>query len=413
MSEWKKSQYKGLRYREHETNTTGVGRSKRPLRYYVSVYKLNNKTVTDVYGWEGTRIVNGFLGEGDHPLTEDNAHLVCAKLEANRRSKTPPFTLAEYRQQNQDGVEARDKAKQEEEARNITFAEIFTEHYFPYVQHNRRNQRSIEREEDLFRLWINPVIGDRPIREVMPIHLEKIKKNMAKVGRAPRTIQYCLAVVRQIFNYSLNNNLFVGKNPAGATGGVKRPKVDNRRTRFLSRQEAADLLAELSKNTPTIHDIALFALYTGSRASEVFNLQWGDVDLFQGVAILKDTKSGKNRAVYLTQEVKVMLTQRRSKDAQAASLVFPGRDGVKIMRISNSFAKAVDKLKLNDGVADPRQRVMFHTLRHTFASWLAMDGINPFHLKELLGHSDLKLTERYSHLSESALKTAALRIQNG
>jgi len=71
---------------------------------------------------------------------------------------------------------------------------------------------------------------------------------------------------------------------------------------------------------------------------------------------------------------------------------------------------AIDKLQWNEGVTDRRERVSFHTLRHTFASWLAMDGINPFHLKELLGHADLKLTERYSHLSESALKQAAMRI---
>jgi site-specific recombinase XerD len=54
-----------------------------------------------------------------------------------------------------------------------------------------------------------------------------------------------------------------------------------------------------------------------------------------------------------------------------------------------------------------------HTLRRTFASWLANVGVNPFHLKELMGHSDLKLTERYSHLSESALKEAAAKIQQG
>jgi site-specific recombinase XerD len=107
-----------------------------------------------------------------------------------------------------------------------------------------------------------------------------------------------------------------------------------------------------------------------------------------------------------------MLVHRRPADVQATSLVFLGRDGAKILRISKSFERAVDELKFNEGVADRRQRVTFHTLRHTFASWLAMDGINPFHLKELLGHSDLKLTERYSHLSESTLKKAALRIQN-
>ena len=413
MPEWKKSQYKGLRYREHETNTTGVGKSKRPLRYYVSVYKWNRKTVTDVYGWEGTRIVNDFLGEGDHPLNEDNVHLVYAKLEANRKNKTPPFTLAEYRQQNQEGLEAKGRAEQEEKAQNITFGEIFTEHYYPQVQHNRRSLRSIQREEDLFRLWIAPALGNRPIREIVPLHLERIKKDMVKAGRAARTIQYCLAVVRQAFNYALKNRLFIGQNPAGSTGGVTRPKVDNRRTRFLSRQEAADLLAELLQRSPKLHDMALFSLYTGARAGEVFNLHWVDVDLLQGVAMLKDTKSGRNRPVFLTDEVKAMLTRRRLADAPGSSLVFPGRDGLKVMRISKSFERAVDQLQWNDGVTDRRQRVTFHTLRHTFASWLAMDGINPFHLKELLGHSDLKLTERYSHLSESVLKQAAMRIQQG
>ncbi len=194
-------------------------------------------------------------------------------------------------------------------------------------------------------------------------------------------------------------------------GGVPRPKVDNRRTRSLTREEAVDLLQELAKRFKSLHDMALFPLYTGSRAGEVFSLQWSDVGLFQGTAMLKDTKSGRNLAVFLTDEVRAMLVHRRPSDVQANSLVFLGRDDAKILRISKSFERAVDELKFNEGVTDRRQRVTFHTLRHTFASWLAMDGINPFDLKELLGHSDLKLTERYSHLSESTLKQAALRIQ--
>jgi integrase len=247
----------------------------------------------------------------------------------------------------------------------------------------------------------------------MPLNLEKIKRNMAKAGRAARTIQYCLAVVRQVFNYALLNNLFIGKNPAGATGGVSRPKVDNRKTRFLSRKEAAELLAELAKRSPDVHDMALFSLYTGARAGEVFSLKWCDVDLPQGVIMLKGTKSGKNRPVFLTDEVKAILTYRKPTDTQGHTLVFLGREGKKIDRISNCFGRAVDKLRLNEGVTDRLMNVTFHTLRHTFASWLAMDGVDLYHIKELLGHSDLKLTERYSHLSESVLKAAAMRIQNG
>jgi integrase len=397
MSTWIKCNTTGIRYRLHATRKHGVGYD----RYFTIRYKVGGKEKSEGLGW---------ASEG---WSEKKAAAILSELKANATVGTGPRTLTEKRELREQAEAEEFKCDQEEKAKNITFGEIFTERYYPQVQHNRRSPQSVEREGNLFRIWIAPVIGARPIREIMPLHLEKIKKEMVKAGRAARSIQYCLAVVRQVFNYANMNNLFVGKNPAGASGGVKRPKVDNRRTRFLTRKEAADLLGELAKRSSTLHDMALFSLYTGSRAGEVFNLKWSDVDLSQGVAMLKETKSGKNRAVFLTDEVKVMLAHRRPKDAQVGSLVFLGRDGVKIQRISKSFERAVDALKFNDGIKDSRQRVTFHTLRHTFASWLAMDGINPFHLKELLGHSDLKLTERYSHLSESALKAAALRIQQG
>ena len=107
------------------------------------------------------------------------------------------------------------------------------------------------------------------------------------------------------------------------------------------------------------------------------------------------------------------LVNLRSRLGRRGDFSVPESRRWKDPRPSNCFRRVVEKLGLNEGVTDRRQRVTFHTLRHTFASWLAMDGINPFHLKELLGHSDLKLTEHYSHLSESALKQAAIRIQNG
>jgi integrase len=397
MSEWIKASTTGVRYRLHATRKHGVGFDK----YFTIRYKVGGKEKSEGLGWSS---------EG---WTERKVEAELSELKANHTRGTGPASLGEKRELQKQARQQAAELDQQEKARNITFGEIFTERYYPEVQHNRRNLRSIRREEDLFRLWIAPVIGNRPIREVMPLHLEKIKKNMGGAGRAPRSVQYALAVVRQVFNYALSNNLFQGKNPADKTGGVKRPKVDNRRTRFLTREEAQVLLKELKKRSADVHDMTLFSLNTGARAGEVFNLKWEDVDILKGVVMFKGTKSGKNRPAFLTNEVKSMLARRRPVDPPAASLVFPGRDGVKIVQISDSFTRAVDKLQLNEGVTDRLMKVTFHTLRHTFASWLAMDGINPFHLKELLGHSDLKLTERYSHLSESALKEAALRMQNG
>jgi len=397
MSEWIKASSTGVRYRLHPTRKHGVGFDK----YFTIRYKIAAKEKSEGLGW---------ASEG---WSEKKAAAVLAELKANHTTGEGPRTLAEKRTLREKKEREETERAQKEKARNITFGEIFTNHYFPQVQHNRRNPRSIQREEALFRLWIAPVIGNRPIREVMPLHLEKIKRDMGKAGRSAASIRYCLAVVRQAFNYALKNRLFSGMNPADKTGGVKRPTLDNRRTRFLTREEAEKLLQELAKRSTDVHDIALFSLYTGSRAGEVFNLQWGSVDLQQGIALLKETKSGKNRPVFLADRIKTMLAKRCPENIQATSLVFPGREGKKIVQISDSFNRAVDKLNLNEGVVDRLMKVTFHTLRHTFASWLAMDGINPFHLKELLGHSDLKLTERYSHLSVSSLRDAALRIQNG
>ena len=401
MPEWKKSQYKGIRYRESTTEFIGVGRSKRPRRYYVMTFKLDGKTVSEAFGWEG-----------DYIRDEAEAYDIYRRLSVNRRDKVPPFTLAEYRQQNEEALQTAKQAAQAEAALNITFSEVF-ERYLGHSRNNKRSAKSWQREESLFRLWIESVIGNRPMREIKPLHLERVKKGMAIAGRSPRSIQYCLAVIRQTFNYALNNDLIACKNPAGSTGGVKRPTLDNRRTRFLTKEEATALLSELAKRSTDVHDIALFSLQTGARAGEVFSLTWGDIDLFQGTALLRDTKSNKNRHLYLTDEVKNMLAHRRAAGAKNTDLVFPDKNGNKVVQISDSFNRAIDKLGLNVDVTDRRDKLTFHSLRHTYASQLVQAGVDIYHVKELLGHSTITLTERYSHLSESTLKQAALKIQNG
>jgi site-specific recombinase XerD len=79
--------------------------------------------------------------------------------------------------------------------------------------------------------------------------------------------------------------------------------------------------------------------------------------------------------------------------------------GVKIVQISKTFKRTVDEL-FNKGVDDPRERVFFHSLRHTYASWLVMEGVDLYRVKELLGHKDLTMTQRYSHLAPDSLRGA-------
>ena len=160
-----------------------------------------------------------------------------------------------------------------------------------------------------------------------------------------------------------------------------------------------------------VHDMALFSLRTGARAGEIFSLTWGNTDPFTGTALLRDTKNNKNRHLYFTDDVKKMLIRRKPADVKKNGLIFPDKNGNKVARISSTFYRIVDELQLNKDVADRRDKATFHTLRHTYAGMLVQKGVDIYHVKELLGHSSIALTERYSHLSESTLKHAALMIQ--
>lgn len=78
--------------------------------------------------------------------------------------------------------------------------------------------------------------------------------------------------------------------------------------------------------------------------------------------------------------------------------------------VSHNFTALADSLGFNDGVDDRRQKVVFHTLRHTFASWLALDGVDIYRIKELMRHKDLTQTMRYAHLLPSDARAAVERL---
>ncbi|OCC16577.1 Integrase [Dissulfuribacter thermophilus] len=117
--------------------------------------------------------------------------------------------------------------------------------------------------------------------------------------------------------------------------------------------------------------------------------KWADIDLQNEIIHVKDPKSGISRPVYMTPQVKDMLLERLPENVDLSSLIFPGKNGKKKKLISKTFFRIVHKLGFNDGITDPRDKVVFHTLRHTFASWLAIKGIPIYTIKELMGHKSL------------------------
>ena len=374
--------YPGVRYWKHKTRKHGIG----PDKYFTIRYQHEGKRREEGLGW---------ASEG---WSAKRAADELAKIRMAHRTGDGPPSLKAARK-------IASKKKKAEELRAITFYEFWAREYLPAAM-DAKKEKSWRAEEMFFRNWIQSAIGDKPLVDVSPLDIERIKSDMTKAGLAPRSVQYCIATIRQVFNVAARMGLFLGDNPAK---GVKVRMNDNKRMRFLTQDEASALLAELLRRSWQLHDIALLSLRCGLRAGEIFSLTWDCVDLDQGTLFIKDTKSGKNRHAYMTADIKKMLmTRYRGVDS---GLVFLNQKGSRIGIISASFFRALETLGLNAGVTDPRQKVVFHTLRHTFASWLVQAGEPLYTVAKLMGHSTIAMTERYSHLAPGNMRGAVEQME--
>lgn len=371
---------KGIRYREHPTRKHGL----KPDRYFVLRFTVDGQKKQEALGW---------ASEG---MTLTKARIELARLREANRTGEGDRTLAERR------AKAKAKQLQDEEARlqaervAVTVEEFWRTRYLPAQEHKAKGSR--DAEHALWTKWLAPILAAKRLAAVSAQDIEQVRATMLRAGLAPATIKYAFALVGQMWSLSTRDGITTGLCPAKQ---VPLPKKDNRRQRYLSTEESHQLLAQLRLRSPTSHDMALMALDCGLRFSEIAALTWQDCDLDRQQVLIRDPKARTNRIAYLTARTHSMLTQRKAQGA--GTLVFPSFTGGLMDRISHSFRYVCDDL-FNKNVDDPRQRVCFHTLRHTFASWLVESGTSLYAVKELMGHKDFAMTQRYSHLSPEGLR---------
>ena len=305
----------------------------------------------------------------------------------------------------------RDKANQREqesianETANMTFAELFEEYYQPHIQ-NKDKKSTYDREVNLYKVWLKPFLGDVKLNLICRISLIRLINAMNKKRLSNRTKRYAIALTRQVFNFAIKNELFSGENAAAKFDELK--KEDNQRRKFLDEDELNYLLEELKRHSYQVYLMALISAYCGLRAGEIFNLTWADIDLEKRELLLRDTKNGKNRYAYMNPRVfdeLSKLPQRKGNE-----YVFQSKAGNKIEHVSRTFERAVKTLGFNDGIIDRRQKVVFHSLRHTFASRLVQENVSLYVVQKLLGHSDISMTERYSHVADKTLHEAVSKL---
>lgn len=276
------------------------------------------------------------------------------------------------------------------------FENFVVETFLPYSETNKKSFTS-----DVFicRVLTKSFRG-KTLRQITPPMIEELKQERlstpTKHGqrRSPATVNRLLSVLSKIFSLASDAEI-VDSNPCRK---VRKFRLNNQRIRVLSSEEEVQLLAALGENE-LVKQIVIFALNTAFRRGEIFNLKWLDADFNRGMIQIRESKSNRMRVVPMNSTVRSLLNGLD----HTSEFVFPSpKTGGRLNQIKRSFRRAVDKA----GIEDFR----FHDLRHTAATRMADAGADAFTLMKILGHSDIRMTARYTHATDASLKRAVANL---
>ena len=266
------------------------------------------------------------------------------------------------------------------------------------------SQRSQKTEEGRWERHLAPIAGNWELNDIGSLRIYELKAHLVSKNLAPQSVYHCLSLLRRVLNRSVEWELYAGPVPK-----IRMPRFDNRRIRFLSKIEADRLLGQLQKTSILWHDIALFDLNTGLRRGEILTITPENIDLNAKICTILDTKTHTGRTIPLNCDAYEIAKKYIYESKNYSNPIFNIK-GEKINPHSHIFRDAVKFCALNQGVTDRRAKVCFHTLRHTFASWLVQAGVPIQVVSQLLGHSSLKMTLRYAHLAPEQGKAAVIKL---
>lgn len=208
--------------------------------------------------------------------------------------------------------------------------------------------------------------------------------------KSPATVVRYLASLSVVYSTAINEWGWIEKNPVQK---VRRPTEPRGRVRFLSDKEREALLASCEKiGDGSLYVLVILALATGARCGELLSLRWSQVDFAMSAIRLEETKNKERRSLPLVGYANDLLKLRYEKRQRGTELVFPRPDGRKPMALRRPWLRALKEAKVGD--------FRFHDLRHSAASYLAMNGATSSEIAEVLGHKTLQMVKRYAHLSD-------------
>ena len=257
--------------------------------------------------------------------------------------------------------------------------------------------------------WWKIAIGGYALADVSPSLLaecrDKLGREITARGkhRSSASVVRYLAALSHAFTIAIKEWGWMEDNPMRK---VTKPKESRGRVRFLSDAERVRLLKVCHESrNPYLYPVVVLALSTGMRQGEILGLTWDDVDLNRGRAILHETKNDERRAVAITGHALELLKELSKVRRIDSNFLFPSKgSGRKPINLRAPWEVALKRVDIED--------FRFHDLRHSAASYLAMNGASLAEIAEVLGHKTLQMVKRYAHLSEGHTASVVESMNN-
>lgn len=288
------------------------------------------------------------------------------------------------------------------EAKKHTFGDMVDR----YVKNEIPKRRTGEEKQKVLVTWWKDQLGAYTLADVTPAMIAERRDKLLgettyrKTKRSPATVVRYLAALSHVYSTAVDEWGWLESNPVSK---VKRPTEPRGRVRYLSDEERGRLLEACRESrNPYLYTIVVLAISTGMRHGEILSLTWNDVDLDRSRIVLDQTKNNERRAVPLVGPAFDLLKALSEVRLEGARLLFPGNDPDRPVDDRHAWLFALEKAKI--------ENFRFHDLRHTAASYLAMNGATLAEIAEVLGHKTFQMVKRYAHLSEAHTASVVERM---
>jgi integrase len=322
---WNKTRFQGVRYRESKDRRIKVKGHYRPDRCFYIYYKMDSKSINEKVGWES----EGILGE--------QARDIRGIITSNIRKAEGYRSLKEKREIDKTRKEQIQIEEELKQRANISFGALAQE----YLNWAEEGKKSYKDDIGRYQNHLSSLLSKKIANEIGIFDIVRIKKALDKKALSPATVKHCVVLTRQIFNHAISLKLFSGKNPVRetlkASKGFLKQKSD-KRTRFLSQEEAKELLKTIKESSMQTYQICCVSLYTGLRMGEIFALTWQDVDLTNKLLYIRNPKNDTPRHAYLTP---VLVDIFKKLSNTKTGLIFPDRNGKRIAQLSENTSQPI------------------------------------------------------------------------